>query len=180
MQGTYRAGAPVPACQAKVPLDLHTMARSIVFRLGQPVTRRPPGERQGKAGTASRDAAPQDPPSQTRGPTTDTTASHTDKRHTHQGPAGGDAGLTTDNPLKDPVCGMTVTATSPHRLEHDFCPFYFCSAGCGRSSRPRLRNALAPTKLQRRRRPKPRARTLPTRARCTRRSARTTRATAPR
>src|SRR5215207_7047355 len=32
--------------------------------------------------------------------------------------------------LKDPVCGMTVTPRSPHRLEHEGKPIYFCSAGC--------------------------------------------------
>jgi Cu+-exporting ATPase len=32
--------------------------------------------------------------------------------------------------LKDPVCGMTVTAQSPHALEHEGHPVYFCSAGC--------------------------------------------------
>ncbi|HEX2541618.1 MAG TPA: heavy metal translocating P-type ATPase [Caldimonas sp.] len=32
--------------------------------------------------------------------------------------------------LKDPVCGMTVTAQSPHVHEHDGKPVYFCSAGC--------------------------------------------------
>jgi Cu+-exporting ATPase len=32
--------------------------------------------------------------------------------------------------LKDPVCGMTVTAASPHRCEHEGKPVYFCSAGC--------------------------------------------------
>src|ERR1700678_2579558 len=40
---------------------------------------------------------------------------------------------TTDEPLqplKDPVCGMTVTARSPHVLQHDGRPVYFCSAGC--------------------------------------------------
>ncbi len=36
----------------------------------------------------------------------------------------------TDVELKDPVCGMTVTAASPHRQEHDGKPVYFCSAGC--------------------------------------------------
>ena len=34
------------------------------------------------------------------------------------------------NALKDPVCGMTVTAQSRHVLEHEGRPFYFCSAGC--------------------------------------------------
>jgi P-type Cu+ transporter len=33
-------------------------------------------------------------------------------------------------PLKDPVCGMTVTEQAPHRLEHDGRPYYFCSGKC--------------------------------------------------
>jgi YHS domain-containing protein len=37
---------------------------------------------------------------------------------------------TSDSALKDPVCGMTVTAQSPHVLEHEGEPVYFCSAGC--------------------------------------------------
>lgn len=32
--------------------------------------------------------------------------------------------------LKDPVCGMTVTAQSPHHLEHAGLPYYFCGAKC--------------------------------------------------
>jgi len=32
--------------------------------------------------------------------------------------------------LKDPVCGMTVTEQSPHRLVHEGRPYYFCSAKC--------------------------------------------------
>jgi P-type Cu+ transporter len=32
--------------------------------------------------------------------------------------------------LKDPVCGMTVTAQSPHQAEHEGRPYWFCSAGC--------------------------------------------------
>ena len=32
--------------------------------------------------------------------------------------------------LKDPVCGMRVPAKSPHVLEHEGQPVYFCSAGC--------------------------------------------------
>jgi P-type Cu+ transporter len=32
--------------------------------------------------------------------------------------------------LKDPVCGMTVSQTSPHAAEFDGKPYYFCSAGC--------------------------------------------------
>lgn len=34
--------------------------------------------------------------------------------------------------LTDPVCGMAVTAESPHRHEHDDKTFFFCSAGCAR------------------------------------------------
>jgi P-type Cu+ transporter len=33
-------------------------------------------------------------------------------------------------PLKDPVCGMDVTAKSPYVLQHAGLPVYFCSAGC--------------------------------------------------
>jgi Cu+-exporting ATPase len=32
--------------------------------------------------------------------------------------------------LKDPVCGMTVTAQSGHKLTHEGRTFYFCSAKC--------------------------------------------------
>ncbi|MDB6091510.1 MAG: copper-translocating P-type ATPase [Gammaproteobacteria bacterium] len=34
------------------------------------------------------------------------------------------------SPAIDPVCGMTVKATSPHRAEHEGRHFGFCSAGC--------------------------------------------------
>ena len=33
-------------------------------------------------------------------------------------------------PLKDPVCGMTVTVQSTHSFDHDGKTIYFCSAGC--------------------------------------------------
>ena len=33
-------------------------------------------------------------------------------------------------PLKDPVCGMTVTEQSAHQAEHIGKRYYFCSAGC--------------------------------------------------
>ncbi len=32
--------------------------------------------------------------------------------------------------LKDPVCGMTVTTESPHKVDHASRPYWFCSAGC--------------------------------------------------
>jgi Cu+-exporting ATPase len=39
------------------------------------------------------------------------------------GPAGKDQ-------RKDPVCGMTVAADSPHRIERAGNTYLFCSAGC--------------------------------------------------
>jgi Cu+-exporting ATPase len=33
-------------------------------------------------------------------------------------------------PLKDPVCGMSVTSRSPHMALHEGTAVYFCSAGC--------------------------------------------------
>ena len=40
------------------------------------------------------------------------------------------AAIEAPQPLKDPVCGMTVTAQSAHLLQHEGKPVYFCSAGC--------------------------------------------------
>ena len=49
----------------------------------------------------------------------------------HEGRAHPDPALPEDSgALTDPVCGMTVTEQSPHRLEHAGKPYYFCSAGC--------------------------------------------------
>ncbi|MBT9524705.1 MAG: heavy metal translocating P-type ATPase [Rhizobacter sp.] len=48
------------------------------------------------------------------------------KGHTHH-PVLPPAGAET---LKDPVCGMTVTEQSPHRIQHEGRPYYFCSAKC--------------------------------------------------
>ena len=39
---------------------------------------------------------------------------------------------TTPQPLIDPVCGMTVTESSGHTLQHEGRTYYFCSAGCQR------------------------------------------------
>ncbi|MDD2844831.1 MAG: YHS domain-containing protein, partial [Rhodoferax sp.] len=33
-------------------------------------------------------------------------------------------------PLTDPVCGMTVTESSGHTLQHEGRTYYFCSARC--------------------------------------------------
>ena len=45
--------------------------------------------------------------------------------HTHAEDASADTGV-----LKDPVCGMSVTAETPHRFEHLGQRYYFCSAKC--------------------------------------------------
>ncbi len=66
-------------------------------------------------------------------PTQDARSSHAGHRHGHEhdqehqqhaAPGAADAAL------KDPVCGMTVTAESPHKAEHAGRPYWFCSAGC--------------------------------------------------
>jgi Cu+-exporting ATPase len=47
--------------------------------------------------------------------------------HHNHGPA---TPLVPEAGLKDPVCGMTVTARSEHHAAHGGKPFYFCSAKC--------------------------------------------------
>ena len=55
----------------------------------------------------------------------------TDANFDHAGHAGHPAPYAAASTgLKDPVCGMTVTEQSPHRLDHDGRPYYFCSAKC--------------------------------------------------
>jgi P-type Cu+ transporter len=51
------------------------------------------------------------------------------KLRTEPGEGAGAAALTA-TPLKDPVCGMNVTAQSPHFFEQAGKTFFFCSAGC--------------------------------------------------
>ena len=46
--------------------------------------------------------------------------------HAHHNPKPPDGTVT----LKDPVCDMTVTEQSPHHVQHDGRPYYFCSANC--------------------------------------------------
>ena len=50
-------------------------------------------------------------------------------------------------PLKDPVCGMTVTEQSAHQAEHVGKRYYFCSAGCKAkfSANPGQYTAAGPT-----------------------------------
>ncbi len=52
---------------------------------------------------------------------------HPEAGHAHQH-ADGDAKTVAG--LKDPVCGMAVTEQSPHHVEHEGRPYYFCSAKC--------------------------------------------------
>jgi Cu+-exporting ATPase len=58
-------------------------------------------------------------------PSRQTHAGHAHHNHDEQ-----DAKAKTADGLKDPVCGMTVTAQSAHHVEHDGHPYYFCSAKC--------------------------------------------------
>jgi Cu+-exporting ATPase len=53
-------------------------------------------------------------------------------RHDHAGHAHHDHQAPPSSPdgLKDPVCGMDVTESSPHHLEHAGRQYYFCSAKC--------------------------------------------------
>ena len=48
----------------------------------------------------------------------------------HPAHSHGQAGQPALGGLKDPVGGMAVTERSPHHLEHQGKPVYFCSAGC--------------------------------------------------
>ncbi len=63
------------------------------------------------------------------------TTAHTEHSHTHT-PPGHDAAPSTDSQanaetaLKDPVCGMPVTAQSAHRSEHMGRSFFFCGPKC--------------------------------------------------
>ena len=45
--------------------------------------------------------------------------------HAHDAGSGDGA-----NVLKDPVCGMTVTESSPHQVDHAGQRYYFCSEEC--------------------------------------------------
>ena len=60
----------------------------------------------------------------------DTPSTHEHVGHTHHDHHDRDATTKAEDPLKDPVCGMTVTAQSVHHVEHDGQPYYFCSSKC--------------------------------------------------
>ena len=51
------------------------------------------------------------------------------KTHAHHS-ANSPESLPSSTELTDPVCGMTVTEQSPHKLEHEGRSYYFCSAKC--------------------------------------------------
>src|SRR5207237_6766732 len=42
----------------------------------------------------------------------------------------GDHSTAASGVRKDPVCGMTVSADSPHRATHGGSEYFFCGAGC--------------------------------------------------
>ena len=102
---------------------------------------------------------------------------HPHAGHAHQH---ADGAAKTVAGLKDPVCGMAVTEQSPHHVEHEGRPYYFCSAKCQAKFVAEPGRYLhggivdAPAAARRRRLPAP-----STPARCTRRSVRTIPATAP-
>jgi Cu+-exporting ATPase len=58
------------------------------------------------------------------------------EKHSPNGPTAADQGA-----WIDPVCGMTVTAQSPHSLQHQGRTVYFCCAGCAAKFRSRTRAA---------------------------------------
>jgi len=48
----------------------------------------------------------------------------------HAGDSHRKPGVPPTSGLKDPVCGMSVTTQSTHRLQHEGRPVYFCSVRC--------------------------------------------------
>lgn len=69
-------------------------------------------------------------------------STHEHSKHAgHHGHSPAEPGARAGESLKDPVCGMTVTAASPHRHEHEGRTYYFCSEKC------RARFAADPAKF---------------------------------
>ncbi len=68
--------------------------------------------------------------------------------HDHHGHEGhhGHGHSPGDGALTDPVCGMTVTAASPHHVEHEGRTYYFCGAKCRAKFEGDPAKYLAPTK----------------------------------
>ena len=98
--------------------------------------------------------------------------------HDHHGGHGDHHALSpSESSWKDPVCGMTVTAESPHRHEHEGRTYFFCSEKCRAkfAADPAKYLAPAPADGARARRRRPPS----TPARCIRRSGRTSPGTCP-
>jgi Cu+-exporting ATPase len=56
---------------------------------------------------------------------------HTKHEHAaHHGHAHAAHSVPVESPLKDPVCGMTVTEQSPHRHDYEGHVYFFCSEKC--------------------------------------------------
>ncbi|WP_454733277.1 YHS domain-containing protein [Cupriavidus basilensis] len=96
--------------------------------------------------------------------------------HPHHGHEGQGQSALSAGALKDPVCGMAVSAHSSFHTEHAGILYYFCSASCQKKfEADPARYTGAPGMLRRLRRRQGQS----TPVRCTRRSARIIRATAP-
>jgi Cu+-exporting ATPase len=63
-------------------------------------------------------------------PTTHTEHSHTDYPHGHDEAQSSGSQANDETALKDPVCGMAVSAQSIHRSEHMGHNFFFCGPKC--------------------------------------------------
>ena len=55
---------------------------------------------------------------------------------------------TAEGELRDPVCGMTVAADSPHTLVHQTVLYRFCAARCADRFRADPTSFLAPNNLR--------------------------------
>ena len=55
---------------------------------------------------------------------------HTRAGHAHHDSHEHGATAKAGDSLKDPVCGMNVTAQSAHQVEHEGLAYYFCSSKC--------------------------------------------------
>ncbi len=69
---------------------------------------------------------------------------HGDHHSSHSSRGTGAGSGTSMVSAKDPVCGMTVKADSPHRLEHRGTTYLFCCAGCREKFRADPDKYLAP------------------------------------
>src|SRR5213592_2857537 len=75
--------------------------------------------------------------------------SHSAEKSESSAPQGSEAST-----LVDPVCGMTVKPSSPHRLQQDGREYAFCSKGCLEKFRAAPERYLAHDHQQNQREPK--------------------------